>query len=262
MRYRHSLLISMKRQITVIIINSNDPTNQDEPTAPAEASSTTVDEKEATVVPQNEKNDSLLISRDDYLSSGCHIGTKLKTTHSAQWIYRITSYGLYVIDIVKTDERIRIAAKFLASFPADRVMVCSVRRYGRTPVKAFCNVVGAKPFADRFIPGTLTNPMIDQFHETDVLVILDPHADKQALAEARLARIPVVSFIDTDDYLNNIDLAIPVNNRGRKSLSRILWLLARQVMRERGKIAPDGEIDLTVDEFESKITRAPVEQKR
>jgi small subunit ribosomal protein S2 len=123
-------------------------------------------------------------------------------------------------------------------------------------------VVGAKPFADRFIPGTLTNPMIDQFHETDVLVILDPHADKQALAEARLARIPVVSFIDTDDYLNNIDLAIPVNNRGRKSLSRILWLLARQVMRERGKIAPDGEIDLTVDEFESKITRAPVEQKR
>ena len=208
-----------------------------------------------SVVLQEEKEDNLLIPRDEYLSHGIHIGTKLKTAHSEKWIYRTTSYGLYVIDLTATDDRLRIAGKFLASFDPERIMVCSVRRYGRAPVKAFCKVTGAKALAERFIPGTLTNPLIDQFCEADVLIMIDPHADKQALAEARLARIPVVSFIDTDDYLYNIDLAIPSNNRGRKSLSKMLWLLARQIMRERGKIAPDGDIELGVDDFESKITR-------
>ncbi|MCF2141286.1 MAG: 30S ribosomal protein S2 [Candidatus Lokiarchaeota archaeon] len=210
-----------------------------------------------TVVLQEEKEDNLLIPRNDYLSSGVHIGTKLKTIHSEKWIYRTTSYGLYVIDLLATDERVRVAAKFLASFDPEKIMVCSVRRYGRAPVRAFCKVTGAKALADRFIPGTLTNPLIDQFKEADVLLMIDPHADKQALAEAQLARIPVVSFIDTDDYLYNIDLAIPSNNRGRKSLSKMLWLLARQIMRERGKIAKDEDIDITPEEFESKISRIP-----
>jgi small subunit ribosomal protein S2 len=203
-----------------------------------------------------EKEDNFLIPQDEYLASGIHIGTKLKTVHTAKWIYRTTSYGLYVINIIATDERIRVAGRFLASFEPEKIMVCSVRRYGRQPVRAFGQVTGASVFDRRFIPGTLTNPIIDQFFEADVLLIIDPHADKQALAEARLARIPVVSFIDTDDYINNIDLAIPTNNRGRKSLSRMLWLLARQIQRERGKIPPDGEINLSVDDFESKINRA------
>lgn len=202
-----------------------------------------------------DKENNLLVPRDDYLASGVHIGTKLKTIHSEKWIYRTTSYGLYILNILETDRRVRIAGKFLASFEPDRIMVCSVRRYGRNPVKKFCEITGAKPFAERFIPGTLTNPLIDQFHEADILLMIDPHADKQALSEAKLARIPVVSLIDTDDYLYDIDLAIPANNRGRKSLSRILWLLARQIVRERGKIAPDADIDLTLNDFESKITR-------
>lgn len=228
----------------------------------AEIEEITSSDDESMVIPQENQEESLLITQDEYLASGCHIGTKLKTTHSEQWVYRITSYGLYVIDLIQTDARIRIAAKFLASFEPERIMVCSVRRYGRAPVKSFCEITGAVPFAERFIPGTLTNPMIDQFHEADVLVILDPHADKQALEEARLARIPVVSFIDTDDYLYNIDLAIPSNNRGRKSLSKLLWLLARQIMRERGEIPEDGDINLTPIDFESKISREITKQTR
>ena len=212
-------------------------------------------DEEAAALLKEEKEENLLIPRDDYLASGIHIGTKLKTAHTTKFIYRTTSYGLYVINILETDRRLRIAAKFLASFDPAKIMVCSVRRYGRQPVKEFCNVTGATAFDKRFIPGTLTNPMIDKFFEADVLLIIDPHADKQALSEARLARIPVVSFIDTDDYVNDIDLAIPTNNRGRKSLSRMLWLLARQIMRERGKIPPDGEIDKTLEDFESKIKR-------
>jgi small subunit ribosomal protein S2 len=214
-----------------------------------------IDDEETVVLLQGEKEEDLLISRDDYLASGIHIGTRLKTAHTEKWIYRTTSYGLYVINIIATDERLRVAGRFLAAFEPSKIIVCSVRRYGRQPVRAFCQVTGATPFDKRFIPGTLTNPMIDQFFEASVLLIIDPHADKQALAEAKQARIPVVSFIDTDDYVYDIDLAIPTNNRGRKSLSRMLWLLARQIQRERGSIPPDGEIDLTVEDFESKIKR-------
>jgi small subunit ribosomal protein S2 len=211
--------------------------------------------EEAAAILQPEKEENLLISRDQYLASGVHIGTKLKTAHTEKWIYRTTSYGLYVINIYETDKRLRTAGRFLASFDPEKIMVCSVRRYGRQPVRAFCQVTGATAFDKRFIPGTLTNPMIDQFFEADVLLIIDPHADKQALEEARLARIPVVSFIDTDDYVYDIDLAIPTNNRGRKSLSKMLYLLARQIQRERGKIPPDGDIALTPEDFESKITK-------
>lgn len=215
-----------------------------------------IDDEEAAILLQGEKEEDLLIPRDDYLASGIHIGTRLKTAHTEKWIYRTTSYGLYVINIMATDERLRVAGRFLASFEPSRIIVCSVRRYGRQPVRAFCQITGATAFDKRFIPGTLTNPMIDQFFEADVLLIIDPHADKQALAEAKRARIPVVSFIDTDDYVYDIDLSIPTNNRGRKSLSRMLWLLARQIQRERGTIPPDGEIDLTVEDFESKINKA------
>ena len=35
----------------------------------------------------------------------------------------------------------------------------------------------------------------------------------------------------------------------------IYWLLARQVLRERGELAADKDLPLTIDDFEAKITR-------
>lgn len=216
-------------------------------------------EEDNGIIPEEEieipEEKSLLVNREEYLAAGVHIGTKLKTKHTQKWIYRTTSYGLYVININATDERLRIAAKFIAKYDPSRVLICSLRRYGRQPIRAFCEVTGIKPMDKRFIPGTLTNPMIaDHYFEADLVIIIDPHADKQALLEATQARIPVISFIDTDDTLDGIDLAIPTNNRGRKALSLMLYLLARQVMRERGDIPPDGDIKLSRQDFESKIT--------
>lgn len=212
------------------------------------------EEQEKIELPEESPENPLLIDRDQYLASGVHIGTKLKTKHTVQWIYRTTSYGLYVININETDKRIRIAAKFLSRIKdPKKILVCSIRRYGRQPVKAFSQTIGCASLDKRFIPGTLTNPLIEGFSEADVLILIDPHADKQALAEARIARIPVISLIDTDDTLDGIDFAIPTNNRGRKALSLIMYLLARQIQREKGVIAPDGDLTITKEEFESKI---------
>ncbi len=195
----------------------------------------------------------LLTDRENYLAAGVHIGTKLKTKHTEKWIYRTTSYGLFVININATDSRLRIAGKFLSRFDPSKILICSVRRYGRQPIRKFAQVIGCKAMDKRFIPGILTNPMIDEYFEADCVIIIDPHADKQALSEVKLARIPLVSLIDTDDTLDCVDLAVPTNNRGRKALSLIMYLLARQIQREKGVIPPNGELDVPLSEFESKI---------
>jgi len=203
-----------------------------------------------------------LVDKDEerkqlYLSCGIHIGTKLLTGDARRFIYRQTNYGLYVIDLTKTDERLNIAAKFLSKYieeGSDRVIVTSIRRYGKEPVKRFCEVLGCKSVITRFIPGSLTNPIIDTYiKDASVVVIVDPHADKVILREAKLARIPVVSLFDTDDTLNGIDLAIPANNRGKKALGLAFWLLARQILLELGKIASEEEFPYSLEEFTSKI---------
>ena len=203
-----------------------------------------------------------LIDKDEerkqlYLSCGIHIGTKLLTGDARRFIYRQTNYGLYVIDLTQTDERLKIAAKFLSKYVeegSDRVIVTSVRRYGKEPVRKFCQALGCRAITTRFIPGSLTNPIIDTYiKDASVVVIVDPHADKVVLREAKLARIPVVSIFDTDDTLTGIDLAIPANNRGKKALGLAFWLLARQIMLELGKISSEDEFPYTLEEFTSKI---------
>ena len=209
-------------------------------------------EKEEIIINKDEEKKQL------YLSCGIHIGTKLLTGDARRFIYRQTNYGLYVINLEETDRRIKIAAKFLSKYVeegSDRVIVCSVRRYGKEPVKKFCEVLGCREITSRFIPGSLTNPIIDTYiKDGSVVVIVDPHADKVILREAKLARIPVVSLFDTDDTLTGIDLAIPANNRGKKALGLAFWLLARHIMLELGKISSEDEFPYTLEEFTSKIT--------
>ncbi|MBD3255291.1 MAG: 30S ribosomal protein S2 [Candidatus Lokiarchaeota archaeon] len=209
-------------------------------------------EKEEKFIDKDEEQKNL------FLSCGIHIGTKLLTGDARRFIYRQTNYGLFVIDLTQTEERLKIAARFLSKYVeegSDRVIVSSVRRYGKEPVKKFCEVLGCRAITDRFIPGSLTNPLIDDYiKDASVIVIVDPHADKVILREAQLARIPVVSLFDTDDTLAGIDLAIPANNRGKKALGLAFWLLARTIMLELGKISSEDEFPFTVEEFTSKIT--------
>ena len=48
-----------------------------------------------------------LVSVEEYLAAGVHIGTQQKDDVMKEFIYRVRSDGLYIIDIRKTDERIK-----------------------------------------------------------------------------------------------------------------------------------------------------------
>ena len=195
----------------------------------------------------------LLIPLDKYLAAGLHIGTQQKTGDMERYIYRVRSDGLYVLDVRKTNDRIRDAAKFLAKYDPDDILVVSTRQYGQAPVKKFGEVTGAKTIPGRFIPGTLTNPNYAKFIEPKVLVVTDPRSDSQAIIEAKQIGIPVVALCDTENLLGNVDLAVPVNNKGRKAIALVYWLLARQFLRANETIKEDEELDIPATEFELKI---------
>jgi small subunit ribosomal protein S2 len=88
-----------------------------------------------------------------------------------------------------------------------------------------------------------------------VLIVSDPRADSQAVKEAASVGIPVVALCSTDNEFVGVDLVIPTNNKGRRALAVIYWLLSRQVLRERGELAADKDPTLTIDDFEAKIAR-------
>jgi len=200
-------------------------------------------------------DEELLLPQDTLLSAGIHIGTRMKTQDMTKFIYRVRPDGLYVLDVKKTDERIRVAAKFLARFDPVKVVAVAARLYARDPVKKFCDVTGMTPVLGRFIPGMLSNPIYPKRIEPSVIIVSDPKADAQAVKEASIMGIPVIALCSTDNEFRDVDLVIPTNNKGRRALAIIYWLLARQIMRERGEIPADGDISLSIDDFEVKLTK-------
>lgn len=194
-----------------------------------------------------------LLPLETLLSSGIHIGTRVKTKDMKQFIYRARPDGLYVLDVRKTDERIRIAAKFISRFESSKIAVASSRLYGRNPILKFSEVVGAMPIIGRFLPGLLSNPTHSNHLEVDVLIVSDPKVDRQGVKEAALAGIPVIGICDTDNDYSDIDFVIPANNKGRKALATIYWLLARQTLREKGKLSSTEEFKISIDDFETKL---------
>jgi len=200
-----------------------------------------------------EKKEELLLSEDVYLTSGTHIGTRQKTAGMMSFIYKVRNDGLYIIDVRKTDERIKIAAKFLARFEPSKILVVSVRQYGHKPITEFAKHVGAIALPGRFVPGTLTNPKLNNYIEPDVILITDPMVDAQALSEASSIGIPIVALCDTNNEVKFVDLLIPTNNKGRRALAIIYWLLTREILLEKGKIKSREEFKPTVEDFEAEI---------
>ena len=89
-------------------VKENQPVeNQDEPIA---------DEKSQETPPAEQ----LLLPRDTLLSAGIHIGTRMKTLDMEPFIYRVRPDGLFVLDVKKTDDRIRVTAKFLSRYDTQK----------------------------------------------------------------------------------------------------------------------------------------------
>lgn len=187
--------------------------------------------------------------KKDMVPTGITIGTSVRTKFMRKFITKANMDGLYMLDMDILFEKVEAAAKFIERVGADRLIVCSGKEYADTPIEKFCEVVKCKRMYGRFMPGTLTNPSLPNYTEPKLVLVSDPQIDEQAVIEATNAGIPVIGISNTDNITSNLDIIIPANNRGRKALAAVYWLLARQVLIERGGSEP---IKYEVEDFETK----------
>ncbi|MFH1240543.1 MAG: 30S ribosomal protein S2 [Candidatus Diapherotrites archaeon] len=191
-----------------------------------------------------------LVPIEKYLKTGCHIGTKFKSGDMNRYIFKSRKDSLKVLDVETIDERIKFVAEFLSKYDPARIAVVSRKLYGKTPANKFAEFVGAQSITGRFVPGTFTNPQARIFIEPQIIIVAEPDSDNQAVEEASAIRIPVVGLASTNNSLKNVDLIIPINNKGRKSLALVFWLLAREILKARGDIKTDAEFEDKLPEFE------------
>lgn len=190
-----------------------------------------------------------LVPQDMYLKSGIHIGTKFRTKYMEQFIYKTRPDGLSVLNLQKIDERIKIAAAFLAQYSPEDVLIVSRRENGWKAVKMFGKVTGCRIFAGRYPPGILTNPALDKYTEVKIILVTDSWPDRNAIMDAIKIGIPVIALCDTNNQSNKIDLVVPCNNKGKKSLGLFFWILTREYLKGRGVLKQGEELKEKLEDF-------------
>jgi small subunit ribosomal protein S2 len=227
----------------------NEESDKSDPVASAQTTYEQPHEKDDTqnYLPETDNLEKMI------LSTGIRVGTPVKTKYMTPFIVRANPEGLYILDISKTLSRIDVAAKFIGRSAISKVAVTSAREYGKTPVEKFCELTGATRMLGRFMPGTFTNPSLPKYMEPEIVIVTDPQADHQAVLEATRAGVPVIGISNSDNVTSKVDLIIPANNRGRKALATVYWLLAREVLKKQGAIQRDSEMKMPIDDFETKL---------
>ncbi len=194
-------------------------------------------------------DEKLLVATDVYLKSGIHIGTKFRTKYMEPFIYKTRPDGLAVLNLQRIDERLKIAANFLSAYNPEDVIIACRRENGWKPVRLFGKLTGIRAFAGRYQPGVMTNPSLEQYTEAKLVMVIDAWPDRNIVLDAASMGIPIIALCDTNNQANEVDLMVPCNNKGKKSLGLIFWILAREYLKARGVIKNDEEFKEKIEDF-------------
>jgi len=198
------------------------------------------------------EHENFLVPTATYLKSGIHIGTKFKTKYMAKFIYKTRSDGLSVLNLQKIDERIRLAINLLAQYAPEEIFIVSRRENGWKALKMLQKYTGIKVAVGRYPPGMMTNTNLDHFIEPKIVLVTDSWPDRNVVKDANQVGIPVMALCDTNNQTNLIDFVVPCNNKGKKSLGLIFYLLTVGYMHARGLLKEGEELDATADDFTEK----------
>lgn len=199
------------------------------------------------------KEEQLLVPQDLYLKSGIHIGTKFRTKYMSKFIYKTRPDGLSVLNLQKIDERIKNTVNLLAQFAPEDILIVGRRENAWKSVKAFGKVTGCRYFAGRYPPGILTNPMLETFIEPKIILVTDPWPDRNVVQDSIKIGIPVIALCDTNNQSNDLDLVVPCNNKGKKSLGLFFWILAREYLAKRGLISKPDDMAEKLEDFSDEV---------
>ncbi len=195
-------------------------------------------------------------SHEQYLEAGVHIGTRVSSKWMKKFVYKYRKDKLVMLNVEMIDKRIQEMAKILAKVDMSKVAIVASRVYAVPAAKKFAEIFGAKPFFGRFVPGTFTNPSKSNFFEPNVIFVCDPRVEKQALVEGTFRGSLNIGLADTDNSTKNLDFFIPCNNKGKKSVPFIFYLLTKELMKAKGMIKDDSEFKYKPEDFELSVLTA------
>lgn len=196
-----------------------------------------------------EQQEELLLDSNEYLKSGIHIGTKFKNKYMANFIYKTRPDGLSVLNLKEIDRRLRLAVNLLSKYEAKDILVVSRRENGWKGLKKLHQLTGIRVITGRYPPGILTNTNLETFWEPKIIVVCDPWTDKNTVQDAAKKGIPVIGLCDTNNQANDIDLVVPCNNKGKKSVGLVFYVIAREYMRAKGLLRSDEEMPAKMEDF-------------
>ncbi len=189
-----------------------------------------------------------LVPVEDYLTAGVHIGTKYKNGFSAKFIHRSRADGLKILDTELIDSRLKVLINVISRYEPSDIVIMGRRENAKTPLNLFAKLVGCDVFTGRYLPGKLTNAALDDFKEYKLVIVCDPLTDKNILNEAFVQGVFTVGFCDTNNKTSKLDLAVPINNKGKKSMGLAFQLIAKHYLVNRG-IIKASDFEYTVDDF-------------
>jgi len=195
------------------------------------------------------EQENLLIDSNEYLKSGIHIGTKFKTKYMAGFIYKTRPDGLSVLNLKEIDERLKVAINFFANYEPEEILIVCRRENGWKGLKKLHQLTGINVITGRYPPGILTNPNLETFTEPKVIVVSDPWPDKNALEDANKVGIPIIALCDTNNQSNKIDLVVPCNNKGKKSIGLVYYLISQEYMKKKAMLKGNEEVPAKLEEF-------------
>lgn len=203
----------------------------------------------ATKTEEKNSEENLLVPLELYLKAGIHIGTKFQNEKVKDFIYKTKPSGLKILDIEKVNERLKLGGKFLANYEPEEILLVCRRETGHKAVKKLSELTGMRCIVGRYLPGSITNTKFSAFIEPKVLFVSDPWHDKQAIKDAVLCNIPIIGLIGSNNSIENIDFAMPCNNKSKKSLPLIYYILGREYLKNKGLIKKDEDYDADLEDF-------------
>ncbi|SCV01417.1 LAME_0G16072g1_1 [Lachancea meyersii CBS 8951] len=215
-------------------------------------------------------SDQLSISK--LLAAGVHLGQSTSLWRPSTQPYIYGEYkGIHIIDLNKTLSHLKRAATVVQGV-AERggtILFLGTREGQKRALQEAARRTHGFYVSTRWIPGTLTNPTeissVWERHEVDfadqptnrplnadeeaaivkpdLLIILNPTENRNALNEAMQARIPTIGIIDTDSEPSLFTYPIPGNDDSLRSVNLLLSVLAKA-----GQIGLQARLSKTVSQ--------------